>query len=648
MKKCLFVSIAFMLMIAGTLEAQSVLSRDFESNNIGDTLFTVGWSIADIQSVISDDPLASGNKVLKNTVHNYNAAPVLMFVLPAGKTLADYDTLTFKGYFQKGDVAYKYILAQAYQTMPAGHHFLDTDTLGSYNRAQGASSAWENISLDISNASSFSDTVYIALGINCAGTSGADTTTWFADDVTLVEKPAVVGPILGTEQDFESYSIGDSLAHISWNPSDIQSVISDDPVTSGNNVLKNIVHNYNAAPVLTFVLPSGKTLADYGSLTFKGYFQKGDVAYKGIVAEVYQTKPTGHFLDTDTLGLYNRAMGASTNWENISLDISNSSTFSDTIYIALGINCAGTSGADTTTWYADDIKLVAKVITPPSDTGNVVTNGGFEDSNTGVVDTTDVKGWLILVASGVTPPPVFEIVSDTVEEGNRALKVTVHGLGTNQWDVQTVADSLHITSQVTYDYSIWAKAEAPGAQVNFTVGGYSTGEYGAIRPANLTTSWKKYTMSFKVTTTDTVIRGPIHFNYAGNTDNAIYIDNLRIAKHIEVVDSSLVWKGPALATGSPKFFGSAGDSPANDFKNYWTQLTPENSGKFGSVAISPDTSTWNWGPLDGAYNYAINNNLIFKEHCLIWGSQQPSWLSGMDRAQQAEAVETWIRKVGER
>jgi GH35 family endo-1,4-beta-xylanase len=648
MKKCLFISIAFMLIIAGTLKAQSVLSWDFESNSIGDTLYTIGWSPADIQSVVADDPVASGNNVLKNTVHNYNAAPVLMFVLPAGKTLADYDTLTFKGYFEKGDVAYKDIIAQAYQTKPTGHHFLDTDTLGLYNRAMGSSNAWENISLDISNASSFSDTVYIALGINCAGTSGTDTTTWYADDIQLVAKtqPQIIDIL---SYDFENYDIGDSLFTIGWSPADIQSVVVDDPLASGNNVLRNTVHNYNAAPVLTFVLPDGKTLADYDTLTFNGYFQKGDVAYKDIIAQAYQTKPIGHhFLDTDTLGLYSRAQGVSANWENISLNISNASSFSDTVYIALGINCAGTSGADTTTWFADDIELIAKVNTPPPpDTGNVVVNGGFEDSPVGIDTTGATKGWLFQVAS-VTPAPVFEIVSDTVEEGNNALKVTVQGLGTNQWDIQTVADSIHITPGVRYDYSIWAKADQPGAQVNFTVGNYSFSEYGAIRPANLTTKWNKYTLQITVNDGQTVIRAPIHFNYSGNVDNAVYIDNLRIAKHIEVVDSSLIWKGPALATGSPKFLGSAGDAPANDFKNYWTQLTPENAGKWGSVGTSQDTTQWNWGGLDNDYNYAKNNGLIFKDHCLIWGQQQPSWISDLDSAQQISYIETWFRMVGQR
>ena len=116
----------------------------------------------------------------------------------------------------------------------------------------------------------------------------------------------------------------------------------------------------------------------------------------------------------------------------------------------------------------------------------------------------------------------------------------------------------------------------------------------------------------------------------------------------ETIDSSLVWKGPALATGSPKFLGSAGDSPDNHFIDYWTQLTPENAGKWGSVGTSTDTTQWNWSGLDNDYNYAKNNGLIFKDHNLIWGNQQPSWISGLDSAQQISYIETWIRMVGER
>ena len=52
--------------------------------------------------------------------------------------------------------------------------------------------------------------------------------------------------------------------------------------------------------------------------------------------------------------------------------------------------------------------------------------------------------------------------------------------------------------------------------------------------------------------------------------------------------SGTVWSGPALAAGASKFLGSAGDSPDSKFINYWTQLTPENAGKWGSVGTSTD------------------------------------------------------------
>ena len=646
MKKLLSISerfsIVFMFLIAGTLWAQeSTLLLDFESNSLGDPLSTVAWSPADIVSVVDDDPLASGNNVLKNTVYNYNAAPVLTFVLPAGKTLADYDSLTFKGYFEKGDVAYKEIVAQAYQTKPTGH-FLDADTLGLYNRAQGASVNWENISLDISNASAFSDTIYIALGINCAGTANGDTTTWYADDLTLVEKPAVTGPMLGTEQDFETYGLGDPLSTVAWSPADIVSVVDDDPLAGGNNVLKNTVHNYNAAPVLTFVLPAGKMLADYNSLTFKGYFEKGDVAYKGIVAQAYQTKPTGHFLDTDTLGLYNRAQGTSVNWENISLDISNAYAFSDTIYIALGINCAGTANGDTTTWYADDLTLVAKADTTPPHP--VIANGDFEKSDLGDVTGTGTEGWAFYYEPAIDPAPVFEIVGDSadVQHGNRALKVSVNGLGTNDWDIQAVAESLYVVPGKTYDYSVWAKSSKAGATVNFTVGNYSYAEYMRIGGASLTTGWKQYTNRFTVSDDQTVIRAPIHFFGTASANSTIYIDNLQI-----VQVGPPVYEGPPLAQGQPKFVGNIYSGPQiENFKAYWNQVIPENAGKWGSVEGTRDVM--NWSGLDAAYKLAKDNDFPFGFHVLVWGAQQPAWIDTLEPAEQLQEIEEWFQAVANR
>ena len=831
-----YFTIAFIFMIAGTLKAQSILSQDFESFTLGDStsIGHVSWAPTDIKTVIVADPLGSGSKVLKVTTTGYGAAPVLKFVLPAGKTLADYDSLTFDAYYQSGDLSYKLIVGSAYQTNPIGHHFLDADTNYSYNRTQGVSTGWERISLAANTISTFSDTVYIAIGTNNSGA------TWYMDSVNLVAKTST--PIvLGTGQDFESFTLGDStsIGHVSWAPTDIKTVIVADPLGSGSKVLKVTTTAYGAAPVLKFVLPAGKTLADYDSLTFDAYYQSGDLTYKLIVGSAYQTDPTGHhFLDADTNYSFNRTQGASTSWERISMAAYKISTFSDTVYIAIGTNNSGA------VWYMDNVNLIAKVVTPPPPqvyTGPVVTNGGFEDSNVGNVDSMTVKGWIFQSDAGLNPD--IQIVSDTVEQGKRALSVTVHTVGANPWSIQAVADSIHVVPGVTYNYSIWAKASKNGAQANFTIGNYSYAEYGAIRPANLTTNWQKFTMQFKVNDGQTVIRGPIHFSMAVDTGVTIWIDNLQIVdanaskepvtiqaesgvlgsnyavmqdnadtltyitpqntytglnapgdtsriatyqvtfpdtgyynlfarvrvgsggynsdsffygkgfgvkndtasadwvminglassgfinsndivdgpgtqgtqvwKWVNVtknfhynqtvdsfyvgnadsltqtfqigsrelgldidkiafattklyftvndldnglpgqptnfIDSSQFYQGPPLAQGAAKFLGNVKSAYGdNNFANFWNQMTPGNEGKWGSIAGSQDTTTWNWKGLDTLYNYAMAHHMIFKDHNLIWGQQQPSWISSLDSATQLKYIETWIRMVGER
>ncbi|RPI02464.1 MAG: T9SS C-terminal target domain-containing protein [Ignavibacteriae bacterium] len=136
------------------------------------------------------------------------------------------------------------------------------------------------------------------------------------------------------------------------------------------------------------------------------------------------------------------------------------------------------------------------------------------------------------------------------------------------------------------------------------------------------------------------------------TGNAQYFTNARIENSSTsmLVDTGTVWRGPAFAAGQSKFIGCAYSNQSTAFLNYWNQITPENGGKFGSVASSSDSSQWNWSGLDAAYTLAVNYGVPFKDHCLVWGSQQPAWItgSGLDSAQQANAIEKWIRMVGRR
>ena len=82
----------------------------------------------------------------------------------------------------------------------------------------------------------------------------------------------------------------------------------------------------------------------------------------------------------------------------------------------------------------------------------------------------------------------------------------------------------------------------------------------------------------------------------------------------------------------------------SDFVKYWNQLTPENAGKWGSVQGS-NQNTFNWNSLDTMYKYCNDNKIIFKEHCFVWGSQQPGWVN--DSNAQA-AVENWIKSFCQR
>lgn len=104
-----------------------------------------------------------------------------------------------------------------------------------------------------------------------------------------------------------------------------------------------------------------------------------------------------------------------------------------------------------------------------------------------------------------------------------------------------------------------------------------------------------------------------------------------------------------LAKGKSRFIGNALSSGIpiySNFSTYWNQVTPGNAGKWGSVEGVMNSYNWTW--LDAFYSYAAGNSFLFKDHCLIWGAQQPNWITGLDSAQQRAKVEQWIDTVGAR
>ncbi|HVN48332.1 MAG TPA: endo-1,4-beta-xylanase [Bacteroidota bacterium] len=468
-----------------------------------------------------------------------------------------------------------------------------------------------------------------------------------------------------------------------------------------------------------------------------------------------------------------------------------------------------------------------------------VTNGGFESSDTGTV--TSVVGWFLQSATDVATPAVFQIVNTPTQSGNRALAVQINSLGTNDWDIQAVAESISVIPGRIYQYSVWAKAANAGAKADFTVGNesYST-EYHRIGAASIPTAWTNFTFTFTVNDGQSFIRAPILLSLTGNAGNTIYIDNMRIVDvnaatkpviveaesgqrgsnypiltdgsvtYISVAtngtgfnpggdtsrmvtynvafpdsgsfnlfarvrvgsggfnddsflygngfgikndtatsdwitvngiasggftdpaafvdaagsastgvwkwinltkngyqstagqpfavsqdsltktfqicgredgldidkfafgksylyftvqnldsvqagsatltqDTGAVWKGSPIASKQQKFVGNVLSSVGqiySDFTNYWNQVTPGNAGKWGSVETSQ--GVYSWTTLDSMYHYAIAKGILFKEHNLIWGSQQPSFISSLDSATQLQEIKNWMQNVGQR
>ncbi len=106
-----------------------------------------------------------------------------------------------------------------------------------------------------------------------------------------------------------------------------------------------------------------------------------------------------------------------------------------------------------------------------------------------------------------------------------------------------------------------------------------------------------------------------------------------------------------VAAGKSKFLGniwSAGVQPGN-FMYYWNQVTPGVSGKWSACEQNrDDMNYWTW--LDRCYNSSVDNNLIFKEHCLFWGHADgtPSWICNLPVAEQKVEAEEWVQELAGR
>ncbi len=102
-----------------------------------------------------------------------------------------------------------------------------------------------------------------------------------------------------------------------------------------------------------------------------------------------------------------------------------------------------------------------------------------------------------------------------------------------------------------------------------------------------------------------------------------------------------------LANPQDKFVGNIiRDEIPDNYDTYWNQITPENSGKWGSIESTRDVM--NWTQLDLAYNYAQSKGFSFKQHAMVWGLQEPEWISSLTPSEQIAEIEEFYQEYAAR
>ncbi|MFP4242842.1 MAG: endo-1,4-beta-xylanase [Chitinispirillaceae bacterium] len=103
-----------------------------------------------------------------------------------------------------------------------------------------------------------------------------------------------------------------------------------------------------------------------------------------------------------------------------------------------------------------------------------------------------------------------------------------------------------------------------------------------------------------------------------------------------------------LAQGAGKFLGNitTNGQVRSDFGTYWNQITGENEHKWSSVEGTRDSM--NWGGADAIADFARENDMPWKFHTLVWGSQYPSWMDGLSTEEQRAEIIEWFDAAADR
>lgn len=260
-----------------------------------------------------------------------------------------------------------------------------------------------------------------------------------------------------------------------------------------------------------------------------------------------------------------------------------------------------------------------------------------------------LSGWRVLNAgAGVS------ITQEDKFSGSYAVKLVSNASSQDYWNVQLETPS--IVTVASHQYRISFRARTVGGNGIIRLSTSSSGQLQAatggndrqyLPDLNIGNTWAQfvyenvYGSNLLATGNQLILR----IDAGKVPDKVYYIDDLLIEDLTPDYQNN-VGTTP-MAKNHAKFLGNIipNNVPAS-FDTYWNQVTPENSGKWGSVEGT--RNVMNWTAHDRAYNHARSKGYKFKYHTLVWGSQEPDWLKTLSPAVQKRELEEFMQAVATR
>lgn len=269
------------------------------------------------------------------------------------------------------------------------------------------------------------------------------------------------------------------------------------------------------------------------------------------------------------------------------------------------------------------------------------TTFGFESGN--------LSGWNVLNQGGGV-----SVTQEDKYNGVYSVKLVASASSKDYWNVQLETPQIASVYNHIYRISFWAKAVGGGGIIRLSTAasnqlksatGSEDRQY--LPELDIGGDWTKYTYETVLGSGLLAAGSVLQFRIdAGKVANkTYYFDDMTIE---DLSPDDVVTEGTIpLAKNHSKFLGNiiANNIPSG-FDNYWNQVTAENGGKWGSVESQRNVMNWTAG--DRAYNHAKSKGYKYKYHTLVWGSQEPSWISSLSQADQKREIEEYMQAVANR